>query len=72
MNKKYIDVEQKAKLEKFNSDLIDNLNLNDNLDSEEWRKTRESSKEILKILSANDFKVELNKNGKYWEAKLIK
>jgi hypothetical protein len=69
---KYIDEAQKSKLEQFNSDLIDNVNLDDNLDSEEWKKTRESAIEILKILSANNYKVELDKSGKYWEAKLIK
>jgi len=69
---KYFDEAQKSKLKQFNSDLIDNVNLDDNLDSEEWKKTRESAIEILKILSANNYKVELDKSGKYWEAKLIK
>jgi hypothetical protein len=39
---KYIDEAQKAKLEQFNFDLIDNLNLDNNLDSEEWKKTRKT------------------------------
>jgi hypothetical protein len=33
---------KKAKLEQFNFDLIDNLNLDNNLDSEEWKKTRKT------------------------------
>jgi hypothetical protein len=35
---KYIDEAQKTKLEQFNFDLIDNLNLDNNLDSEEWKR----------------------------------
>jgi hypothetical protein len=72
INQKYIDEAQKTKLEQFNFDLISNLDLDDNLDSEEWKKTGENAKEILKALSANDYKVKLNKTGEYWEAKLIK
>ena len=72
VKKKYIDEAQKFTLEKFNSDLIDDLNLDDNLDSEEWKRIREKGKEILKILGTDDLKVELDKSGKYWEAKLIK
>jgi hypothetical protein len=41
---KYIDEAQKTKLEQFNFDLIDNLNLDNNLDSEEWKKTRKNAK----------------------------
>jgi hypothetical protein len=35
---KNIDEAQKTKLEQFNFDLIDNLNLDNNLDSEEWKR----------------------------------
>jgi hypothetical protein len=59
----------KAKLEQFNFDLIDNLD--NNLDSEEWKRP-EKRKINFEALRANNYKVELNKSIKYWEAKLIK
>jgi hypothetical protein len=72
VKREFIDETQKAKLEQFNIDLIDNVDLDDNLDSEEWKKIRKTSSEILKTLNVNNYKVELDKSGKYWEAKLIK
>jgi hypothetical protein len=42
--KKNILMKPKTKLEQFNFDLIDNLNLDNNLDSEEWKKTRKNEK----------------------------
>jgi hypothetical protein len=72
VKQKYLDETLKAKLEEFEFDIDSNINLDDNLDSEEWEKTRGRAKEILKLLNVSDFKVELDKTGKYWEAKLAK
>jgi hypothetical protein len=62
VGKKYIDEAQKTKLEQFNFDLIDNLNL-DNLDSEEWKRP-EKRKINFESFRANNYKVELNKSIK--------
>ena len=69
---KDINEMQKLKLDEFESNIDSNKNLDDNLDSDEWKKTRKSAKMLLEILDANSFKVELDKTGKYWKAKLIK
>jgi hypothetical protein len=43
---------------------IDNLNLDNNLDSEEWKRP-EKRKINFEALRANNYKVELNKSIKY-------
>ena len=43
-NHQYIDEAPETQLEQFNFDLIDTLDLDDNLDSEQWKKTRENTK----------------------------
>ncbi len=70
-NQKVINDIQKAALEDFQFDIDYNLNLDGNLESDEWKKTREKAKDILKILNASHFKVILDKSGKFWEARLI-
>jgi hypothetical protein len=54
----------KNQTREFNFDLIDHLNLDNNLDSEEWK--RPENEKILNALRANNYKVELNKSFKYW------
>ncbi|WNM18442.1 hypothetical protein [Flavobacterium capsici] len=66
-----INQKQKEKLEEFQAYIDEKANLDDNLDSEEWNKTRLIAKEILIILKANNYRVYLDKSGKFWEPKLI-
>jgi hypothetical protein len=42
--KQNILMKPKTKLEQFNFDLIDNLNLDNNLDSEEWKRPEKRKK----------------------------
>ncbi len=69
-NSEIINSHQKTTIENF-YDYINDSN-NGYLDSEAWNKMRDKANNVLNILDASNFVVELDKTGKFWETKLIK
>ena len=69
---KTINKNQKEELEKFQNYIAFEADLDDDLDSQQWKETRIMAKQLLVILNANNFKVYLDKTAKFWEAKLDK